>query len=282
MSVAGRVAGTTLSPALARVADHLLDDPESVAFGTVASVAAAVGASTPTVVRCATALGYAGFADLRDAVRAELSDRLTTAAGRVQQVRAADHGPSALLDDVLAIERDNVERTIASLRAASVEAVLDLLADDGRIVHVVASAQTRGVAGYLADHLGIIRDGVHLLDGPELAQMSRLAALRPGDVLLSLDLQRHERTTVRVQRWAVDHGAVPVVVTDRLPCRLATAGGVVLTFACGTGGPFESMVGLHVIVQTLLQGLTQRRRTEVAGRLRRLERAWTSAEVFER
>ena len=40
------------------------------------------------------------------------------------------------------------------------------------------------------------------------------------NIFLSIDTQRHERWVVRAQHAAVARGAVPIVVTDRLPCSL--------------------------------------------------------------
>ena len=50
-----------LTPAERRVAAVVADDPEAVAFGTVADVARRSGASGATVVRLATKLGFDGF-----------------------------------------------------------------------------------------------------------------------------------------------------------------------------------------------------------------------------
>ena len=50
---------------LGRVMRAVLDRPETIAFGTVTSVAAACGVSPTTVVRLARHLGFASFRDLK-------------------------------------------------------------------------------------------------------------------------------------------------------------------------------------------------------------------------
>src|SRR5690606_9956176 len=99
-SISARLARAELSPALKRVAELLLIDPEAVAFGTVASVAARASTSTPSVVRLATALDYSGFAALREATRSELSLRLNTDAVRVRSRAQTDGDPLATLIEV--------------------------------------------------------------------------------------------------------------------------------------------------------------------------------------
>jgi DNA-binding MurR/RpiR family transcriptional regulator len=275
-SISARLATTALSPALRQVAELLLVDPEAIAFGTVASVAERAGTSTPSVVRLATALGYSGFGELRDAARAELSVRLNTEAVRVRAEPAGD--PVAAL---LAVEQDNVAATLGGIDAATLDALLDLLDDDRRRVWVLPSTQTAGVALRFADQLMIVRDGVTLLDGSEMRVMSLTRALRRGDVFVSLDVPRHELATVRVQGDAVRRGAVPIVLTGGIPTGLDATGGHVVPFACASVGPFDSLVGLTALTSLLVNGLVARRRPSAGRRIAGLERTWTTTGLFD-
>jgi len=269
-SLSARLATTTLSPALRRVAELLLVDPEAIAFGTVSSVAAVARTSGPTVVRLAHALGYPGFAALRDAARAELSVRLNTDAVRVRAEPQAE--PIAALLDV---ERSNLEQTLEGLDEKVLDAVVELLADEGRHVWVLPSTQTQGVALRFADQLMILRDGVTLLEGTELRVASRLRALRRGDVLVSTDIPRHELAMVRVQREAVARGGTPIVISGGAPVALDLRRGHLLSFACATVGPFESLVGLTALCTLLVNGIATRQ-PRAARRVGDLERSWTT------
>ena len=270
------MADATLSPALQRVAELLLVDPEAIAFGTVASVAERADTSTPTVIRLATALGYVGFAELRTAIRGELSVRLNTDA-----VRARAEPATEPVTALLAVEQRNLDATLAGLDTDLVEALVDLLDDDDRGVWVLPSTQTAGVALRFADQLMILRDGVTLLDGSELRVQSRAQALRRRDVLVSMDVPRHELATIRVQAAAVRRGAVPVVLAGAVPVGLDTAGGHLIPFACESVGPFESLVGLTALTTLLVNGVAARRRSSSSRRLSALERTWTTAGLFE-
>ena len=76
--VATRIEGhrADLSPAERRVAEVVLSDPEAVAFGTVARIAARAGTSGASVVRFATRLGFNGFSGLQAAVQAAIGQQL--------------------------------------------------------------------------------------------------------------------------------------------------------------------------------------------------------------
>lgn len=269
-------AGGSLSEAQRRIADLVATDPEAVAFGTVRSVAAATRTSDPTVVRVAGALGYDGFTALRDAVRAELSSSLASAAERVRRPSG-----EALVERARDIERANVDRTLERVDEGDLERALDVLADLDRRIWLLPSAQTVGIAGHLADNLQLCRPSVVLLDGGEFRARTMLAGLRAGDVLVTLDTQRHERWLVHTQHDAVKRGALPLALTDRLPCSLDLAGGVAFTFSCRTAGLFDSLVGLLALGNLLVSGVADRLRTTVIPRIDAAEAAWVEGGLLE-
>lgn len=277
-SIQARVAEAagSLPASQRKVADLVVRDPEAVAFGTVQSVAEAAETSAPTVVRFAVSLGFDGYASLRDAVRAELSDRLRSAVARLQRTR---QGP--LLEQALGVERANVERTFDGLDETMVAEVADLLADTARRVWVLPSSQLAGVASHFTDDLSLCRGRVVLLDGSEFRVHTMLGGLQPGDVLVTFDVQRHEAWLVRAQRSAVAQGAVPIALTDRLPCSFDLAGGHALTFACDTANPFESQVGAVALGNLLITAVVDRRRDAIARRVDALERRWVDEDLFE-
>ena len=288
--MSARVAAARLSPALQKVTALLLADPEAIAFGTVASVARQARTSPPTVVRLATALGYDGFGALRDAARAELSARLSTDAGR-GRVLPADGAHGALRAAAL----HNIESTLDGLDQRALGTAVDLLDADGRRTWVLPSSQTVGVGRRLADQLAIIgrrvtlldgpesdhrNDEGYVLDGPEFRTASMLAGVAHGDVVLSMDVPRHELPLLRLQGAAVERGAVPVVLSGPPATSLRTDGGVVLMFATGSVGTFDSLLGLTVLTELIVNELVARRRDEVVARLDSLDAMWTSAGVF--
>ncbi|HPU39224.1 MAG TPA: MurR/RpiR family transcriptional regulator [Microthrixaceae bacterium] len=270
------MAVASLSPAQRRVADLLTDDPQALAFGTVASVAERAGTSAPTVVRLANTLGFDGFAELRDTAREELTERIRTDALRVNIP-----APTDPLDALITIEQANVVDTVARVDHHTLTAVIDLLSDRSRRIFVLPSTQTDGVARRFVDQLNIVRGRALLLDGTEFRVASTLQALRSGDVILSMDVPRHEAALVRTQAQAVDAGGVPVVLSGDAPVSLRTRNGHLLTFARESVGPFDSLVGLTVLATLLVNAVVERRREDAGRRVLELERTWTDGGLFQ-
>src|ERR1043166_2454802 len=95
-----------LTPAERRVAAVVADDPEAVAFGTVADIARRAGVSGASVVRLATKLGFDGFVELQSSARDEMARRLRPASERIRRPAAGD-----VLGAALATEMANVAAT---------------------------------------------------------------------------------------------------------------------------------------------------------------------------
>ena len=189
-SVADRIsaAGARLTATDRKVADIVAREPQAVAFGTVADVAAHAGTSGPSVVRLAAKLGYAGFAGLQADVRAELASQLAPAVERIRR-RPAAHP----LEQALVAEVDNVRRTLETATPAAYEEAVVRLADRRRAVAVLAGEAAGPVGALLADQLDQLRPGVVRLSGSPVAVARQLAGLGDNAVVVAIDLRRYER-----------------------------------------------------------------------------------------
>lgn len=271
--VAERIARSRdlLSPAERQVAEVVLRQPEGVAFGTVAEVAAVADTSGATVVRLATRLGYQGFSDLQASVRDAIGARLRPAVERIRSEVTPD-----VLGSTLAAELENVRRTLAAVDPVAFERAVDLLADAARPVRVLAGDAQAGIGTMLATDLGILRPDVAEAQGSPAAVVRRLAPLAggPAPVVMAIDLRRYERGVVDAARQAVADGAALVAVTDSLLSPLAAAAEVTFTVAAEGAGPYDSHVGTLALVNALVTGVAGRLRHSATARLDALESHW--------
>jgi DNA-binding MurR/RpiR family transcriptional regulator len=100
---------------LTQIATYAVENPDEVAFGTVASIAQNADVQPSTLVRLSQALGYQGFSDLQEVFRARLRDRVLNYDERLEQLRehARDGSKSSL---ILQGFSEAAERSIAELR----------------------------------------------------------------------------------------------------------------------------------------------------------------------
>ncbi len=267
-----------LPPAERRVAEAVLADPEVVAFGTVAQVASRASTSGPTVVRLAGRLGFGGFADLQDAIRAELGERLRPATVRIRERPVHD-----AVGRTLAAELENVHATLEAVEPEAFGVAVGLLASRRRSVRLLSGDATHGVAHLLSSSLGQLRAGVELLDGSEVRVARDIAVLTPGDVVVAIDLRRYERWVVAAAAEARRRGAEVVAVTDSALSPLAVGASATFVVTAANPGPFDSHVGTLAMANALVAAVAGRLRASAAARLDRIEAAWqeTGALVAE-
>ncbi len=261
-----------LSPAERRVADVVMRDPEGVAFGTVAEVAARARTSGPSVVRLADRLGYRGFVGLQAAVRRELRGRLRPAVERVRARPASD-----VVAHVLATEQENLRQTLDGLDRRAFEAAVARLADVDRRVTIIASDQASGIGRLFAGELAIVRDGVRVVEGSEFRVVTQLARLERGDTVVLMDLRRHERWVVETSRRVAAAGAARIVLVDSEVSPLAEGALAVLPVAAAAAGPFDSHVGMLAAANALIAAVAARLRRTLTRRIDVLESTWVAS-----
>ncbi len=261
-----------LSPAERLVADVVLRDPEAVAFGTVARVAARAGTSGASVVRLANRLDYPGYSGLQAAVQAAIGQQLRPAVERIRAERGSD-----VVSRTLRSELGNVQRTLEAVTPEAFDEAIRVLADRRRAVRIVAGDAEAGVGAMLASSLALVRDDVAQITGSDVAVARQLATVDGSTVVVAIDLRRYERWVVDHVTRAVTAGAALVAVTDSLLSPLASVSSVTFTVAAEGAGPFDSHVGSLALANALVTGVAARMRRTATPRLEAVEAAWRDA-----
>jgi DNA-binding MurR/RpiR family transcriptional regulator len=264
-----------LTPAERKVAEVLADEPQTVAFGTVANVARRAGTSGPSVVRLAVKLGYGGFVDLQADVQQELARQLGPARDRIRQ-----RPPSDVVGRTVAAEIENVTQTLAAINQDMFRAAVSKMSDRRRQVIILPGEMTLAVGEELAGHLAQLRDGVTLVTGSEMTASKRLASTDAGDVVVAIDIRRYERRVLTLLRRAASQGGAVIAITDSPLSPLASLASETFFVAAQGVGPFDSLVGALALVNALVAAVAARLRQTATARLDAIEAAWKATNVL--
>lgn len=255
-----------------RIAHLVGNDPELVAFGTAASVAAAADTSAPSIVRFAGKLGFAGFSDLQTNVRRELSTRISSA-----YKRARDPSARQDISAWIEIEMLNIKETLLAIDRPQLNKAVAWLADPGRRIFILASGQWSGPATTFHDFMRIIRPRMHRLDGSPFRVASELGLAQRGDVLVTMDAQRNESWVVETHDLARGLGLKTIAITEGPQNVIATRSDVNFRVSQATGGLFGSKTGLAALLDFLLDAVAKESGESVVRRLEHMETMWTEA-----
>jgi DNA-binding MurR/RpiR family transcriptional regulator len=246
---------------LMQIAGYALENPDEIAFGTVASIAASAEVQPSALVRFSRALGYQGFTDLQDVFRSRLRDRVLNYDERLAQMR--DHGIATsksglVLDGFL----EASERSIAKFREKVDHEAID------RAVGILAAADTIYLIGlrrsfpitsymsYAMGKLGVRNILVDAVAGMGAEQASFVSG---KDAALAISFAPYASETVALTGSVKSRGAKIVTITDSVFSPIAPPADVLIEVSEANFEGFRSMATTMAIAMTLSVAVAARR-----------------------
>jgi DNA-binding MurR/RpiR family transcriptional regulator len=265
----------TMSASQQRIADVILQDPETAAFFNVAQLAKQAGVSDSTVTRFSTFLGYTGFPALSQQLQAMVRLRLTTKERleRSQSIQHEDEASiffSSLEDDV-----QNLKLMIHQLDAASLRRSADML-DRAEKIALVCSRSAVALGVFFEFYLNIFGKQPMVLTG-EPRTMDVMNRFGPSDVVVGIGFSRYSRFTVDSLRYFKNLGVPTIAITDYASSPLSQY--VLETLYCPTGiaSHMDSFVAPLALIQALLRCMAQHVSSE---QMKNLEQMWEHLDVY--
>jgi DNA-binding MurR/RpiR family transcriptional regulator len=144
-------------------------------------------------------------------------------------------------------------------------------------VAVLSGEASAGIAHQAVGELSLLREGVELVVGTEVAVVRAIALLGQGDACLVIDLRRYDRWVLDAARLAGERGVTLIALTDSALSPLALEADASFTVVAASAGPFDSHVATLALLNAMVAAVADRLRTSATDRLDRIEAAWRSA-----
>lgn len=271
----GRVPERGLRSKGASVLQVLLTQPRRVSYSSAAETAELAGVNVATVSRTAQALGFSGWSDLQQELRARYLSSLSAPEVAAAQQTEGELGGASLrrdLDSLALLNRRFDEQLIRTIAEAIARA---------RRVVIVANGSYYSVGSALGHNVqlaGYEATVVH--DDAELA--NAVSRTEPGDVLIAISFWRLYQSTVTAAEEAHARGARVFALTDAAsPALTAASEEVVLIPAEGVAF-FPSLVPGLAVAQAIAAQLSavdpERTRRSIEG----AETQWSRFRLLHR
>ena len=198
-----------LPEAMRRIADALMSDPLLGALWGIESMAERAEVSVGTVVRFAKRLGYKGFSEFRDALRAACHARSGDADLELMESPSDVYGTLA---EVARRDGENLNRLIQMVDLPTLEAASKLLmAARHRVI------LGRGVSHVMSMILGfyLTQAGLPCIAANPSDFSNQVANLDSGDLLVALSFAPYSRETVDSAIFAKESGIPVLAFSDR-------------------------------------------------------------------
>ncbi|MBU6449022.1 MAG: MurR/RpiR family transcriptional regulator [Rhodospirillales bacterium] len=246
---------------LAQVARFTLDRPDEMALGTVAELAAAAGVQPSALVRFAQTLGYSGFSDLQQVLRARLRERSPDYRERLSKVKD-ETGQSANAASMLArlVETSvqSLDRLSSSIAPAALEHAVEALAG-ARMVYLLGQRRTFPIAAYLSYMFGNLDIPHMLLDNTGGMVDLQARSAGPQDALLAISFTPYAPTTVQIAIEAAARGVPVIAITDSAFSPIASIAEAWLEVAEAELGAFRTLSATLTLAMSLAITIAEQR-----------------------
>jgi len=246
---------------LMQIAGYALENPDEIAFGTVASIAASADVQPSALVRFARALGYQGFTDLQDVFRSRLRDRVLNYDERLAQMRdhgIADSKSGLVLDGFLEASDRSIAKFREKVDHVAIDSAVAILAaaDTIYLIGLRRSFPIASYIGYAMGKLGVRNILVDAVAGMGAEQASFMTA---ADAALAISFAPYASETVALTDAAKSRGAKIVTITDSVFSPLAPQADALIEVSEANFEGFRSMATTMAVAMTLCVAVAARR-----------------------
>lgn len=206
---------------LAQVAAFAMANPDEIAFGTAASIAARAAVQPSTLVRFAQAIGYGGFSELQSIFRERLRDRVPSYEDRLRALR--HHAEPALSEPTLKVgilfdgfataAEQSVRALRDRLRPEALDAAVSLLAPADTI-YLIGQRRSFPVTAYLNYALGKLGVKNVLVGSGSGNDPETLSFATPADAAIAVSFTPYASATLDYAQRIAAGGTPLVVITD--------------------------------------------------------------------
>lgn len=246
---------------LAQIASFALDNPDEIAFGTVASIAAQVEVQPSALVRFSQAMGYDGFSGMQEVFRARLRDRILNYGERLQQLREHARETSksiVIFQGFCEASAKSIAALEEKLEPADLDRAVAQLAD-AETLYLMGLRRSFPIAAYMAYAFGKLGVRAILVDGVGGLAAEQLSFATPKDAVLAISFAPYAAETVAMTR-AVAERQVPVLaITDSPLSPLAQIARQWIEIPEADFEGFRSMAATLTLAMTLCVAVAERR-----------------------
>ncbi len=259
--------GRRLSRKHAVLANFFLEEYRRAAFMTAAEIGARLVISPSTVVRFATAMGYAGYPALRRQLHQMVQADLR---GTELFARHVERREPNLLHSIIERETQNLSRLLKDHPMEELDRLAGAIVRAGR-VFVVGFRASSSLARYFGYHLEKIHPLVFTLTEGGSRAFDLLSTAGPSDVLIAVGFPRYPREELELIDFARREGVVVGAVTDSVLSPLAKRASVVIPVRGEVVSFVDSFCAPQVVLTALLVRASMKNQLRTRARLKRFE-----------
>ncbi len=270
-----------LTRAERQLANAILDNYPVSGLGSITALADASGVSTPTVARMARKLGFGGFPQMQQTLRGELEATISNPISKHE--RWAENAPDThILNQFAETVIENLRQTLKQQDPKDFDAMVKVLADRARVIHVVGGRISHSLASYFYTHLQMMRSDVLQVERNSNSWPHYVLNMKKGDVLVLFDVRRYEHDLLRFAKMAVARGVELVLFTDQWGSPVAKFAKHKIYSRIEAPSAWDSSVVTMFILEAVIAAVQNETWDETNERMTELEELFEKTKLFKK
>jgi DNA-binding MurR/RpiR family transcriptional regulator len=248
---------------LTQVATYAVENPDEIAFGTVASIAQNANVQPSTLVRFSQALGYQGFSDLQDVFRSRLRDRVLNYDERIEQLRGHARGESKaslIFDGFSDASMQSITELRNKLDSKQLEQAVAMLAE-ANTIYLLGLRRSFPLTSYMSYAFGKLGVRNMLIDAVGGLAAEDLSFATPQDRILAFSFTPYASETVALAQKAAQRKIPVIAITDSPFSPLATISSLWFEIQEANFEGFRSMAATFSLAMTLTVAVAERQKS---------------------
>jgi DNA-binding MurR/RpiR family transcriptional regulator len=152
----------------------------------------------------------------------------------------------------------NLRETAANVARDEFDAVVRLLSEPSRAVHVLGGRFTDPIADYMVAHLRVLRPRVRRIEGNAMHRIDQLLDIGRRDLVIIFDIRRYAEDIAAFAGRAAEGGATVALFTDQWLSPVSRVARHVLPAHVVAPSVWDSSAGLLLLVEATLSAVAHK------------------------
>ncbi|MGX9418709.1 MurR/RpiR family transcriptional regulator [Vibrio sp. WJH972] len=251
---------SSLSKRLQQVATYILENNQSLAFDTIATIATQANVPPSTLIRFSKAFGFSGFNEIKQLSRQDLIEETASYTDRARLYKETQTTPKSpekplpILQEFARVNSEAMQQLATQTPEESLELAVDILSKADNI-YIIGLRRSFNIATYLTYALRHVERRAFLIDGLGGMFNEQLSMVGTNDVVISISFSPYAQETQSLSEMAHKAGAKQIMITDSQATPLAALSDVCFIVNEGKVDAFRSQSASLCLVQSLAVSL---------------------------
>lgn len=269
-----------LSPKLKEAANFIVANPAKVATHSLRSVAHDARLAPVTFTRLARAVGYQNYEELRDVMRAQVSQLSDTFSHGLQRLRdESAKDKMGFADKHLPACAQNLQALNVDSNKAELETVVEQIHKSRKVV-VLGSLGSTGISEYMSYMASLIVDNWQLVGRMGSSLGGSLVGLDHRDSLIVITKPPYARISIQAAEMAQKQGVFVIVITDTHTCPAIAKASASFIVPTTSSHFFSSYVSTLALIECMIGMLAERAGPSAQERISKIEASNRSVEYY--